>query len=73
MDAMRRGDAVEVTDALGRRFSKRALMPVEPPGHYPAIWLCSEEEWVAAVRDGRDPEPEPFPWPLASIGAPVHL
>lgn len=74
MDHMRQGDAVEVTDALGRCFSKRVLGPVDPPGRYPAVWLCSEEEWAAAMREAREPEPEPFPWPLGSVRMPVlHL
>lgn len=69
MDAITAGTPIEVTDALGRTFTKRALTDVERAGRYPAVWACSEDEWLDAERDGRDPEAEPFPWPLRSVRA----
>lgn len=67
MSEITEGTPIEVTDALGRTFTKRALSPVESTGAYPAVWACSDAEWAAADIEARDPEPEPFPWPLASI------
>lgn len=67
MAQLREGDHIEVTDALGRVFRKRALSDVEEGGRFPVVWACSLEEWDAATSDGTEPEPEPFPWPLRSV------
>lgn len=65
--AISEGTTFEVIDALGRTFRKRALSGVEATGAYKAVWACSEDEWETARREGRSPEPEPFPWPLQSV------
>lgn len=66
MDAMQKGTQIEVTDAFGEVRAKRVLAPAEG-GNYEAVWACSEEEWAAAAADDREPESEPFPWPLRSV------
>lgn len=67
MDDIRKGTHIEVTDALGRTFAKRAVSDVEHAGRFPAVWACNEEEWTNARLEGREPEPEPFPWPTRSV------
>lgn len=67
MDPITEGAAIEVADALGRTFVKRALSSVETTGSYAAVWACSEDEWRVAHAEGREPAPEPFPWPLDAI------
>lgn len=67
MEPIEKGTQIEVTDALGRRFSKRALTGINRGGDFESVWACSEEEWSAAEAEGRDPEPELFPWPVRSI------
>lgn len=67
MDEIEVGAQIEVTDALGRVFVKRALSGVMTEGQFPAVWACSADEWAAAEAEGREPEPEPFPWPMASV------
>jgi hypothetical protein len=69
MDAIEKGTEIQVVDALGHRRAKRVLAEVHG-GSYPAVWACSDDEWKAAQLDGRDPEPEPFPWPVR-VGAPT--
>jgi hypothetical protein len=60
-----RGDLIEVTDAGGVVRSKRVLASAEG-SRFLAVWACSEEEWAAAQGEGREPDAEPFPWPLDS-------
>jgi hypothetical protein len=67
MDAIQQGSKIEVTDALGRTFAKRAVSAVERGGRFPVVWACSEDEWVSAEQEGREPEPEPFPWPARTV------
>lgn len=62
-----KGTQIEVTDALQRTFSKRALAEVDHHGRFDSVSACSEEEWAAAEREGREPEPEPFAWPVRSV------
>lgn len=69
MEELKQGDHIEVTDALGRVFEKRALSGVEANGKFPVVWACSVAEWEAAAREDREPEPEPFPWPVRSVRA----
>lgn len=72
MDGIEKGTHIEVVDALGRKFSKRALSPVQSAGRFAALWACSEDEWADAEREGRSPEPEPFPWPVRSVRVVEH-
>jgi hypothetical protein len=67
MDQLQQGNHIEVTDALGRVFEKRALSGLEASGKFPVVWACSVVEWDAAASEAREPEPEPFPWPLRSV------
>jgi len=67
MDAITEGTPLEIVDALGRTFPKRALSAVERSGLYPVVWACSEDEWAKAAREGREPDPETFPWPLEQV------
>lgn len=67
MEAIEKGTLIEVTDALGRTFRKRAVSPIEDEGSFPVVWACSEDEWASAVNEGREPEAEPFPWPARSL------
>lgn len=67
MEAIEVGARIEVSDALGRTFTKRALSDVVTGGRFPAVWACSDDEWAAAEAADREAEPEPFPWPLSSV------
>ncbi len=71
METIQRGTQIEVVDALGLHRAKRVLAEVHG-GSYPAVWACSDEEWSAAQADGREPDPEPFPWPLRSEAPTMH-
>ena len=69
MDEIRPGAQIEVTDAAGRRFTKYAVSAVERSGAFPVVWACSVDEWDDATEESREPDAEPFPWPLRSIRA----
>lgn len=60
-----RGDLIEVTDACGLVRRKRVLAPAEGE-RFLAVWVCSDSEWAAAEGEAREPDAEPFPWPLDS-------
>jgi hypothetical protein len=67
MDAIGAGALIEVMDAAGRPFTKRAISGVENHGRFPVVWACSEQEWASAEAEAREPEAEAFPWPVSSI------
>jgi hypothetical protein len=73
MDNITRGDLVMATDAEGVQLPKRALGGVIAGVNFPVVWVCREEEWEAAHREGR--EPEGVPWPADDVrprtGAPA--
>lgn len=59
------GDHVEVVDAEGERLPRRALGGVVDGEDFPVIWVCREEEWEAAQREGR--QPDGVPWPAEDV------
>jgi hypothetical protein len=59
------GDQVEVVDAEGERLPRRALGGVVDGADFPVVWVCREEEWQAAQREGR--EPDGVPWPAEDV------
>ena len=67
METIQPGVQIEVTDALGRTLLKRALSEIEDDGQFAVVWACSEDEWVAASSEGREPRPDPFPWPVEDV------
>jgi hypothetical protein len=64
---MDRGQEFTVVDALGVEHRKRAIASVEANGADPRLLACDPEEWTAAQQEGRDPEPDPFAWPMSSV------
>jgi hypothetical protein len=73
MDSIAHGDLVIATDAEGVPLPKRALGGVIDGVDFPVVWVCREEEWQAAHREGR--EPDGVPWPADDVhlraGAPA--
>jgi hypothetical protein len=47
---MKPGDKVQVTDALGR-ILKRIVVAIERPN----VFICKEEEYNSAQKEGRSP------------------
>lgn len=60
-----RGQRLAVVDAFGHRRHKRYIAPANGTG----VFACDEAEWDAASNEGREPEPDPFPWPLEDVEA----
>lgn len=60
------GDVVLAVNAFGERNRRRALSGVLAQGHdFPVVMICREEEWEAALAEGR--EPEGVPWPAEDV------
>jgi len=67
MKSISYGDLVIAVDAEGVRLLKRALGGVIQGVDFPVVWVCREEEWEAAQREGR--QPEGVPWPAEDVQA----
>ena len=61
MEPIEAGSEVLARDAFGQLLHRRAVSGVETIDHHQVVWLCSEEEWLTAESEGRDPER--FGWP----------
>jgi hypothetical protein len=60
------GDLVTAVDAEGEELPRRAISgKVTGDRGLPLIWVCREEEWHAALRDGR--HPDGVPWPAEDV------
>jgi hypothetical protein len=59
------GDRVEVTTADSERLVMRAIGAPEQGRDFPVLWVCTEEEYERANREGD--EPDGLPWPLNAL------
>ena len=59
------GARVEAKTASGRTLIRRAVTGTVMGEDFPVIWICREEEWEAASREGR--APEAVPWPAEAV------
>ncbi len=65
-DDIEGGDLVTAIDAEGEELPRRALGgTVTGDRGLPLIWVCREEEWQAAAREGR--RPDGVPWPAEDV------
>lgn len=55
------GDRITARDAFGRENERRAITGVVVGQDFPVVWLCTDEEWETAGKEGREPEGIPFP------------
>ena len=60
-----RGAPVLARDVTGRMLPKRALGEPVDGATFKVVWVCREEEWIEAERDGR--EPDAVPWPVEDV------
>lgn len=61
------GAPVIVRNGRGAALNKRAITGIMPGEDFPVVWACREEEWEAALADGRPPEG--VPWPAEDVQA----
>lgn len=66
MSDIKGGDLVTAMDAEGEELPRRAISGVTESGpnrggRFPVIGVCREEEWHAALREGRHPDDVPRP------------
>lgn len=62
--AIRSGDPVIVRSATGD-LHRRALTGPVPGQDFTVIWLCTDDEWDDAQKNGR--EPSGTPWPVEDV------
>jgi hypothetical protein len=60
-----RGDLVVAVDAAGEELPRRALGGPIQGQNFEVVWVCREEEWHMALREGR--EPDGVPWPVEDV------
>lgn len=61
---IRAGAPVVVTTASGDKLSMRALGAPRRGRDFPVVWVCSQEEYMAA----EPPDvPRGIPWPLTDV------
>jgi hypothetical protein len=58
---------VVVVDAFGQRLHRRAASAVVEGHDFPVVWLCQEDEWASARKEGR--VPRATPWPAEDVTA----
>lgn len=71
MSNFQRGDQVVAIDVMGVELPRRALGGVVNGASFLIVWVCREEEWDAAMREGR--EPEGVPWPADDVHPRVRV
>jgi hypothetical protein len=62
---IRAGMPVSVKTALGEVLPRVALTGIVQGGSFAVVWVCREEEWQLAKREGR--EPMRVPWPAEDV------
>jgi hypothetical protein len=65
MDAIQAGQRVVATTSANKEIERRAASPVVDGSDFPVVWLCREEEWIAAAEQGR--KPHTVPWPASAV------
>jgi hypothetical protein len=63
------GDRLLVRTAFDDEVERRAVSGIEQGDKFPVVWVCPEEEWESARREGRDPSADP--WPVDAVRAEV--
>lgn len=59
------GDRVVVQTADKREVRRIAVSTVVQGGDFPVVWVCSDDEWSAAQKEGR--APNAIPWPAVNV------
>lgn len=60
------GSTVLVRDSRGLVHRKRATTGIVPGKNIAeVVWACREDEWKAALSEGRSPEA--IPWPASDV------
>ena len=67
MTQLSKGDRVKARAADDQILERRALTGVVMGEDFPVVWVCREDEWEAAEREGR--EPIGVPWPADAVAS----
>ncbi len=55
------GSRVLARSAFDAMLERRATTGVVAGVDFPVVWVCTEQEWEAAVSEGTEPEADPWP------------
>ncbi len=61
MSTIKAGAKVLARSAFDQLLERRAITGVVRGADFPVVWVCSEDEWETATREGREPEGDPWP------------
>jgi hypothetical protein len=56
-----RGDRIIARSLHGEPLQRRATSGAVDGKDFRVVWICREEEWEAALSEGRDPRAVPWP------------
>ncbi len=59
------GDSLMARTATGKKVPRRAVSSVESGGDFLVVWVCEEDEYERAEREGR--KPNAVPWPANAV------
>ncbi len=60
------GEVVTIINAFGEESPRVAVSNVLERGHdFPVVFVCREDEWLAAQEEDR--EPDTVPWPAEDV------
>jgi hypothetical protein len=67
MTPIQPGSHVLARSANGEQLERRAITEPMNGDDFRVVWVCPEEEWLAAETEGRPPEG--IPWPADDVRA----
>lgn len=65
MANVERGARVVARSLHGEQLNRRAVSGEVAGRDFQVVWICRDEEWEAAEREGR--EPAAVPWPAEDV------
>jgi hypothetical protein len=65
MASVEKGDRVVARSLHGEPLNRRAVSGEVAGRDFQVVWICRDEEWEAAEREGRDPRA--VPWPAEDV------
>ncbi len=71
MTPIQPGSHVLARSANGEQLEKRAITEPMDGDDFRVVWVCTEDEWLAAEAEGRDPVG--IPWPAEDVKVAEHV
>jgi hypothetical protein len=71
MNTIQPGDHVLARAANGDLLERRAITEPVAGDDFRVVWVCTEDEWLDAEAESR--EPDGIPWPAGDVRATEHV